>query len=164
MKHALAVVIIGSMLAAPALAADDFPARILAAQNVERASVSVSPLTWSDGLAADAAVWAKQLASTGKFGHSPPDTRKGEGESLWVGTAGSYSPEEMVGGWAAEKSSYRYGAFTNGTTDGQVTGHYTQMIWKNSTTVGCAKASGGGYDVLVCRYSPAGNAIGEKPY
>jgi uncharacterized protein YkwD len=164
MKQIFVLAAMAAVLATPAPAADDFSARILAAHNAERAAVSVPPLVWSDSLAADAAVWAKQLAATGKFGHSPPASRKGEGESLWVGTAGGYSPEEMVGGWAAEKRAYRYGAFTNGTTDGQVTGHYTQMIWKNSTAVGCAKASGGGYDVLVCRYSPPGNAVGEKPY
>ncbi len=164
MKQVLPVVAIAAVLTASASIADDFSAPILAAHNAERAAVSVPPLVWSDSLAADAAIWAKQLAATGKFGHSPPDVRKGEGESLWVGTAGGYSTAEMMSGWVAEKSSYRYGVFTNGTTDGQVTGHYTQMIWKNSTAVGCAKASGGAYDVLVCRYSPAGNLTGEKPY
>jgi len=43
-------------------------------------------------------------------------------------------------------------------------GHYTQMIWKNTTAVGCAVATGGGMDPLVCRYSPSGNFIGQPVY
>lgn len=164
MKQALVVATAVAAMIAPAQAADDFAAQILAAHNRERAAVSVPPLVWSDALAADAAVWAKQLAITGKFGHSPPDVRKGEGENLWVGTAGSYSPDEMVGGWVQEKSSYRNGPFVNGLTSGNVTGHYSQMVWRTTAKVGCAKATGGGMDVLVCRYDPAGNAVGQAAY
>jgi hypothetical protein len=40
-------------------------------------------------------------------------------------------------------------------------GHYTQMVWRTTTAVGGARATGGGNDVLVCRYSPPGNVIGE---
>jgi len=47
---------------------------------------------------------------------------------------------------------------------GHVVGHYTQMIWKNTSQIGCALARTNSWDILVCRYSPKGNMIGEKPY
>ena len=49
-------------------------------------------------------------------------------------------------------------------TGDNVTGHYTQMVWKGTTEVGCATASGTELTYLVCRYSPPGNIVGQKPY
>jgi hypothetical protein len=48
--------------------------------------------------------------------------------------------------------------------DWHVVGHYTQMIWRGTTRIGCALASSRRWDVLVCRYGPPGNFIGEMPY
>ena len=39
--------------------------------------------------------------------------------------------------------------------------HYTQMIWKTTTHVGCAIYRDGGWDYLICRYSPPGNRDGK---
>ncbi len=165
MKRAATIFILFlSMTTAQAASTPDFAKRILTAHNSERATLGIPPLAWSDALAADAAPWAAHLAQTGTFQHSPDDARLNEGENLWEGTAGGYSPEQMVGMWAAEKRFYRHGVFKSGTSDGQAVGHYTQMIWKTTTQVGCALASGGGNDVLVCRYAPPGNFIGETPY
>jgi hypothetical protein len=159
-----ALVLVALALAGPALAKDDFSKTILDVHNRERASVHVPSLAWNAGLAADAAVWAKHLADTGRFEHSSFESRKGEGENLWEGTRGGFAPAEMVGAWAAEKSYFDGGAFKNGMTNGHVTGHYTQLIWRDTRTVGCAMASARGVDVLVCRYSPAGNVVGEAPH
>ena len=143
-----------------------FATQILAAHNAERAALKIPNLIWSDTLAAHAAVWADEMAKTGKYQHSTKTTRPGEGENLWVGTAGAYSPEEMVGAWVAEKQFFQNGSFPNVVAPGQslVPGHYTQIIWKATSSVGCAVATGNGRDILVCRYSPAGNLIGEKVY
>jgi hypothetical protein len=141
-------------------------ARILARHNGERADVGVPPLAWDSKLAADAGVWAKQLIATRRFEHSPdnPDAAP-QGENLWMGTAHAYTPENMVDGWIEERQFYRPGLFPNVTTTANWSdvGHYTQLIWRNTTHVGCALATGGGNDVLVCRYSPAGNWDGESP-
>ncbi|MDO9190699.1 MAG: CAP domain-containing protein [Sulfurimicrobium sp.] len=44
-------------------------------------------------------------------------------------------------------------------------GHYTQLVWKKTTAVGCGMAVCGSRDqIWVCQYSPAGNWAGQKPY
>lgn len=144
----------------------DFNQRLLAAHNAERAAMGVRPLAWDDGLATEARAWATQLAASGRFEHSADAPgQKPEGENLWAGTPRSFSPESMVKLWVAEKSDYRPGVFPNNSKSGDVehVGHYTQLIWRSSGQVGCASAVGAGEEVLVCRYSSAGNVYGERP-
>ena len=144
----------------------DFNQRLLAAHNAARASVGVAPLAWNAALAADARVWANELAATGKFEHSPDEPGKApEGENLWAGTPRAFSPEAMVHLWTIEKSDYHPGIFPNNSRSGDVehVGHYTQMIWRASRQVGCATAVGAREEFLVCRYSEAGNVYGERP-
>ena len=168
MRYTAVLALLAILIAAhgETASATSFATRILAAHNAERAAVKVPDLTWSDTLAVHAAVWAAEMAKTGTYQHSAKTTRPGEGESLWVGTAGAFSPEEMVGAWAAEKQFFQNGNFPNVATTGQsqIPGHYTQIVWRSTTAVGCALATGNGRDILVCRYSPAGNLTGEKVY
>ena len=131
---------------------------ILEVHNAERAAVGVAPLQWSTSLQDSAQQWAEHLAATGSLEHSGP------GENLWMGTTGAYSDSEKAGSWAAEKEYFLPGqAFpdVSSTGDWQDVGHYTQMIWYNTTTVGCGQASDGENDYLVCHYDPAGNVEGE---
>jgi hypothetical protein len=164
MKIAALAIFLG--LSASAAAQGDFPGRILALHNAERTALGLPPLAWSDTMAAQAAVWANRLAELGVFGHSPQEIRPGQGENLWMGTAGAFTLEEMVGGWSSEKRLYHYGRFPDvgGSGEWHVVGHYTQMIWRDTSEVGCALVRGNGADYLVCRYSPPGNVYGEWPY
>ena len=144
----------------------DFNQRLLAAHNEERAAMGVPPLQWNDSLAADARVWANELAASGRFEHSPDEAGKEpEGENLWAGTPRAFSPEAMVHLWASEKRDYRPGIFPANSRSGDVenVGHYTQLIWRSSRQVGCATAVGQREEFLVCRYSEAGNVYGERP-
>jgi hypothetical protein len=135
--------------------------------NAARLAVGTTPLAWDATLADHARAYAAVLARTGKFQHAEQPMGPGrEGENLFTGTAGAYSYAEMVGLWVAEK---RY--FTNQPMPGISTtgrwedvGHYTQVVWRGTTRVGCALATGGGQDYLVCRYTPPGNVIGLKAY
>lgn len=142
----------------------NFNERLLAAQNRERALMAVPPLAWDETLAKGAAQWAKHLSRTGRFEHSPdaPDATP-EGENIWGGTPGYYLPENMIGLWTAEKRLFRAGVFPNASRTARVedVSHYTQMIWRRTTHVGCASSTAGAEEVLVCRYSTAGNVIGE---
>lgn len=146
-------------LTGPVLAAPVSPETLLAAHNRERAALSLPPLAWSIDLAAGAQAWADRIAESGNFNHSSGNY----GENLWGGTANAYSQTQMVQSWADEKAYFKEGTFPDVTTGG-VVGHYTQIIWRNTTEVGCGLATGDGMDYLVCRYNPAGNYLGQKPY
>jgi Cysteine-rich secretory protein family len=138
-------------------------ARLLAAHNRERAASGAPPLRWDSALAGAAAGYAAVLAERGRLAHSPPASRPGQGENLWMGTRGAYQLEEMAGHWAAEKALRRPGTFPNVSRSGQWSdvAHYTQMIWRGTDRVGCALHQSRTSDILVCRYAPPGNVVGE---
>jgi hypothetical protein len=143
--------------------AAQFPARILAAHNAERARAGAMPLAWDNALGTAAAAYAQQMAMTARFEHSDRSKRRGTGENLWMGTHGAFSLEAMVGAWASEKRWFAPGLFPNisRTGDWVDVGHYTQMIWPTTQRVGCALAATPRIDYLVCRYATAGNIDGR---
>lgn len=145
---------------------NNFEQRVLAAQNRERAGLGLAPMAWDPALAVSARHWANTLASSGRFEHAPFDDRDPQGENLWAGTRGYYSLEAQVDAWLREKQHFVPGVFPNNSRTGRVedVGHYTQIVWRNTGKVGCAMAAGATEDVLVCRYSEAGNWRGERPF
>jgi Cysteine-rich secretory protein family len=138
---------------------------ILSAHNQYRAEVDVPPLAWSDALASDAQEWADYLASLGgeELQHAE---NTGQGENLWMGTAGFFSYTEMVKSWGDEQQNFMDGKFPDVSSTGNWSdvGHYTQMVWRKTTEVGCGMATAGGNNILVCRYSPPGNFMSESVY
>jgi hypothetical protein len=82
--------------------------------------------------------------------------------------------EGAVQGWYAEISDYTFD--TGACVAGKMCGHYTQVVWADTTTLGCGAtlcgadtAAGldlGGNDVtiLVCNYAPPGNVGSQQPY
>ena len=142
---------------------NDFAWRLLAAHNAERTRFHAPPLWWSAKLAHDAQGWAEQLAARGKMEHSTNEQRGGEGENLWMGSAGRYQAEDMVGAFVAERAAFRPGKFPQVSRTGNWAdvGHYTQLVWPGTQELGCAVAKGARDDFLVCRYWPAGNMVGE---
>ena len=148
--------------AAPSFAAQ-FPARVLAAHNAARAQAGMPALAWDPALGLSAAAYAQQMALTNRFEHSNRRARRGVGENLWMGTRGAFSIERMVSDWASERRMFRAGVFPSvtRTANWADVAHYTQIIWPTTTRVGCALASNGRSDYLVCHYSPAGNIDGR---
>lgn len=147
--------------------AANFDERVLAAHNRARAAAGIAPLEWREDLAASAAVWAGSLARTGRFEHAPDAPgAEPQGENLWAGTKGHYAPESMVGLWVQEGEHYTPGRFPDVSRTGKLSdvGHFTQVMWRGTRHVGCARARSGEEDLLVCRYTQAGNIIGETPF
>jgi hypothetical protein len=136
----------------------------LAAHNQEREALGLMPLRWKHALAADARLWAEDLAGRRAFHHSPHLRALGQGENLWMGSRARFTPSQMIGGFLAEKRIFRAGTFPDVSTTGRWSdvGHYTQIIWPETQEVGCASALGPRDEVLVCRYWPAGNVVGYR--
>lgn len=134
--------------------------------NAARRAVGVPDMLVDAELTREAQAYADRLAASGRFEHSPQDERPDQGENLWRGTAGAYSFESMVRPWVDERRMYRHNVFPDVSTTGrwQDVGHYTQIVWRDTTRFGCGFASGRGFDVLVCRYSPQGNVRGQYAY
>lgn len=171
MSVALAMQMAPTQLHANALPTDGLAGpsaqeRWLAAHNEERVRVGMPRLKWDDRLAQRAQRWANHLAKTQTFDHAPVNPEADEGENLWMGTAHRYTPEEMVGAWVDEKKDFKSAAFPNVSRTGrwQDVGHYVQIVWFNTSRVGCAVAEGGGDEYMVCRYDPPGNWDGMHPF
>jgi hypothetical protein len=133
--------------------------------NAARASVRQPPLTWDASLAADAGVYAREMARTGRFEHSAqPRGNPNQGENLWTGTRGAYRYDEMAGHWIDERRLFvnRPSPDFSTTGDYRDVGHYTQIVWSRTTRFGCAMSVGPRDEYLVCRYRPAGNVVGER--
>lgn len=66
--------------------------------------------------------------------------------------------------WCDEKRDYNYAR--NTCKKGKACGHYTQVVWEETTRVGCgiAISKDGTKYILVCNYGPGGNISGVKPY
>ena len=130
---------------------------MLAAHNRIRHELGLSPLGWSNQLAARAEDWARRLTEKNQFLHSP---KSPYGENLFEITGGQSSPAGVVTEWASESKNYDYKLNRcSGTC-----GHYTQLVWRDTKELGCAVARGGNREVWVCEYSPPGNWVGRRPY
>lgn len=155
--------------------AHDFDADImLAAHNRWRQTVGAPPLTYSTELAAASQEWANHLRQTNQcqMQHSKPAGKYGE-NLFWASAlqwsdgkreVQQVSPNTVVDDWGSERADYDYK--NNRCAAGKMCGHYTQVIWKTTTTVGCAVAvcEDSREQIWVCRYQPPGNWVGEKPY
>lgn len=125
--------------------------RILDEHNTRRKKHCAAPLAWSSEVAAVAQRWAERC----KFEHSKGS---GYGENLAIGT-GNLAPERVVSMWYDEVSKYDFAkpGFA------AATGHFTQVVWKGTTHIGCGSAICAGSTLWVCHYDPPGNVIGRFP-
>ena len=70
---------------------------------------------------------------------------------------------DAVDAWGREGSRYD---FRKGGGFSESTGHFSQLVWKGTTGVGCGRVDCDGQGgvpgwLVVCEYWPAGNVVGE---
>ncbi|KAH8665200.1 CAP domain-containing protein [Tricladium varicosporioides] len=125
---------------------------MLVAHNFYRAEHGAVALVWNDTSARYAADWSKACV----FEHSGGPT----GENL---VAGASNATTSIDAWGLERTSYDW----NKPGFQEATGHFTQLVWKNTTSVGCGRTSCQGKNqtpgwYVVCEYFPAGNVVGSN--
>ncbi|CAA0812387.1 CAP (Cysteine-rich secretory proteins- Antigen 5-and Pathogenesis-related 1 protein) superfamily protein [Striga hermonthica] len=131
----------------------------LDAHNTVRSGLHLGSLTWDHKLASYASDYAAKRVTAGcGLVHSGGPY----GENLAEGT--DLTASGAVQMWVDEKQYYNHD--TNTCADGQVCGHYTQVVWKDTNRVGCAmdKCSDGSSIFVICSYDPRGNYVGQSPY
>ncbi|KAJ7597226.1 CAP domain-containing protein [Mycena floridula] len=127
-------------------------AAYLKGHNDARAQYGAKALTWSDDLASKAQSWADNCVFKHSGGSLGPF-----GENLAAGTGSNYGIAEGIQSWVNEAKNYN--------PDAPVASHFTQVVWKDTTQVGCAvqscdgifEASFGKAKFFVCEYNPPGN-------
>ena len=142
--------------------------KMLAHHNTVRSEVGVSALQWDEKLAAYAQRWADYLATNNhcKMKHRGPKDKDGAqyGENIfWGSSAKAYSPLDASKSWYSEIEKYTYAQLNS--DNWYPAGHYTQMVWRNTTLMGAGVAiCPDGEIIVVANYNPPGNYMGEYPY
>ncbi|XP_067037755.1 Golgi-associated plant pathogenesis-related protein 1-like [Acropora muricata] len=128
--------------------------------NEYRLKHQVEAVTWNETLAKGAIQWASYLAANDKFEHEKNII---PGENLYL--SGTPPPKEPCSEasqlFYAEIKDYDYDkpGFT------MRTGHFTQLVWKKTREIGADfKIRTDGRLVVVVRYFPPGNYVGEEPF
>ncbi|EEF40261.1 Venom allergen 5.01, putative [Ricinus communis] len=93
----------------------------------------------------DPLVWNKTLADYAKASPQP-----------------NFNAKDAVKIWADEKKFYDR---KSNSCKGGECGHYTQIVWHDTSQVGCARVKcKNGHTFISCNYYPIGNVQGQSPY
>ncbi|CAK9167879.1 unnamed protein product [Ilex paraguariensis] len=137
--------------------AQNSPQDYLNAHNAARSQVGVGPMTWDNNVAAYAQNYANQRIGDCNLVHSGGQY----GENLAKATP-SLTGTDAVNMWVNEKSNFDYNS--NSCVGGECR-HYTQVVWRKSVRLGCARVRcNDGWWFVTCNYDPPGNFVGERPY
>ncbi|CAH8514254.1 unnamed protein product [Dicrocoelium dendriticum] len=139
--------------------------KILRCQVPGQASARRMPLLqWHTGLETK----AQQLANRCLVGHDTPMQRKIPSfRTVGQNWAGGWDLNSAFNSWFNEYAGYD---FRTGRCLRGVCGHYTQLVWADTTHVGCgirdcSRTGTFPYGFsIVCNYGPSGNVLGELPY
>ncbi|KAJ8388814.1 hypothetical protein AAFF_G00130470 [Aldrovandia affinis] len=139
-----------------AMADASFEKEFLDTHNEYRSKHQAPPLTLSRDLCDSAQSWADHLLSIKTLEHS--DTKNGENlYYAWSSGPKNLTGKEAVDNWYSEIKDYNFSSpgFASNT------GHFTQVVWKDTTEVGVGLATDGQTVYVVGQYNPAGNMSNE---
>jgi hypothetical protein len=136
---------------------------------IPAASAAIPMLTWNSTVASAAQTWANQCM----FAHGDLD---GFGQNIYAAAGFTPTLGDAVVAWDGEQPYYDYASNTCNTANppnsAETCGHYTQVVWRSSMTLGCGFAACAtnspfagftDWDLIVCDYNPPGNN-GSRPY
>jgi uncharacterized protein YkwD len=133
----------------------DFGKNVLDRHNYYRRMHGVPDVKWSSVIQKYAQEWAEKLAAEDRMYHRQPNKY---GENIYWYSGGDSDGTDAVNAWYSEIKNYNYAMPVFSMT----TGHFTQVVWKGTTEIGCGKArSKSGNIYVVCNYSPPGNYRGQ---
>lgn len=143
----------------PAANAAEFEKQSLAAHNAYRSKHGVPPLKLSKSLCKYANEWVTQLAREDSFQHRPGNKY---GENIFMKWTSDPTYQltgaEAVDSWYSEIKDHVFGREPSSLKSG----HFTQVVWKESRELGVAQAkSKTGKLIVVANYDPAGNMMGS---
>ena len=147
---------------AGALPRKEFCERVTKLHNAQRLKHGSYLLRLNDELTNIAQQWAETLIQRKELSHHNNKFRGmriGQNIAMkWAPNRAIYDPEELCDQWYREWKDFDFGVEPTELK----AGHFTQMVWKNSTEigVGCAQAKDG-RSIVVVNYYPPGNVIGE---
>jgi len=119
---------------------------VLTVSNALRAKHGAPPLAWSPAVAKAAQAFI-DTCPTGHSGNSAYGENLGFGYATWT---------DVVNAWYAEQAQYDY----TKPGFGFDTGHFTALVWRATTQVGCASKVCPKWTTYVCNYDPPGNVDG----
>ncbi|XP_022929438.1 pathogenesis-related protein PR-1-like [Cucurbita pepo subsp. pepo] len=134
--------------------------QFLGPHNAARYALRLAPLVWDTKLARYAQSYANKRRGDCALRHSNGPY----GENIFWGSGNAWSPAQAVADWVSERKWYSY--WSNSCVEGELCGHYTQIVWRSTRRIGCARVTckqGKGV-FITCNYDPPGNYIGERPY
>lgn len=129
---------------------------LLTAHNNYRKKHGVGSLSRNSTIEAIAQEYSEKLASTHTFGHSYNKLNgKQLGENLYCSSR-TTDGISVAMDWYEEFVDYDFKSdYIPGT------GHFTQVVWKESQYLGCGLGISENYYVVTCNYFPMGNIVGN---
>lgn len=145
---------------------DSWELTMLTRHNAYRTDVGIDNLGWNETLATKAQEMIDTMAADNCSKENGTEHTYGENISYYV-TSIINTAQYVDEFWAKNPRGY-FDIETKTCEDGQDCSPYTQIIWRNTKTLGCGRTiscpGNPPNDLYLCLYYPKGNVPDELPY